>query len=198
MDPEDGYDPGMIETKDARRRPPKTGRAKMCAWMGGGGLAILIVCLLSWKHHFHDYTPLDALKDLRAGAQAGHSPHPAREFLELRYGPQTDPANREKALEDFFNVGHIEGLYLIVGNRTDAKTKKLVGEVAGIIGEYRQTMSATEKADLGAYFNSDAGRAQIHAATDDYQSKSSQYRSITSPVVGELLTTLTAVKPSSP
>jgi len=192
--------PDMIDPKDAKRRVPesKSGRTKMFAWMGGGGLAILIVCLFSWKHHFHDYTPLDALKDLRAGAQAGHSPDPAREFLELRYGPQTDPANREKALEDFFNVGHIEGLYLIVGHRTDAKTKKLVGEVATIIGDYRQTMSAAEKADLGAYFNSDAGRAQIHAATDDYQSKGSQFRSVTSPVVGQLLTTLTAVQPSSP
>lgn len=189
--------PGMIESRTAKRSSAKgqTGRAKIYVWMGGGGLAILIVCLLGWRHHFHDYTPIDALKDLRAGSQVGHVPHPAARFLELRYGPQTDPANREKALEDFFNVGHIEGLYLIVGNRNDARTKKLVNEVADIIGNYRQTMSATEKADLGAYFNSDAGRAQIHAATDDYESKSSQYRSVTSPVIGQLLTTLIAVRP---
>jgi hypothetical protein len=191
---------GMIETKAVKRsvHKSKTSETKIFARVGGSGLATLIVCLLAWKHHFHDYTPIDALKDLRAGAQAGHSPHPAEQFLELRYGPQTDPANRERALEDFFNVGHIEGLYLIVGNRTDAKTKKLVTEVAQIISNYRQTMTATEKSDLGAYFNSDAGRTQIHQATGSYQSKDAQFRSVTSPVIGELLTTLTAVKPSSP
>lgn len=186
----------MFQAKTTRSVPSKnkTGRLKTLVWIGVAGLALLTTGLLLWKRHFHSYTPLDALKDLRAGAQAGHSPHPARQFLELRYGPQTDPANREKAFKDLFNVGHIEGLYLIVGNRTDDKTKKLVGDVAQIITDYRKTMSPAEKANLEDYFNSDAGRAQVHEATSTYQSKDARFRSVATPVIQELLTTLTALQ----
>jgi hypothetical protein len=187
----------MIGKKAAKQSSieRKTGKRKLLAWIGGA-LVILIASFLVWTHYFHHYTPLDALKDLRAGAQVGHSAHPAQRFLELRYGPQTEPANREKAFMDLFNAGHIEGLHLIVGGRTDPRTKALVAEVAKIIADYRQTMTPAEKADLSAYFRSDAGRAQIREATDSYQSKDARFRAVSTPVIQELLTTLTTL--SSP
>jgi len=109
------------------------------------------------------------------------------------YGPQTESANREKAFIDLFNAGHIEGLYLTVGNRTDPRTRQLIGDVAQIIAGYRQRMTPAEKASLGNYFFSPAGRAQIHDATGSYQSKSPQFRAVAAPVIQEILTTLTTL-----
>jgi hypothetical protein len=185
----------MMNDKSAKRPSPqrKAFKMKWLAWLGGGGLVLLLAGFLIWKHHFHDYTPLDALLDLRAAAHLGHSPDPVGEFLERRYGPQTDPANREKAFVDFFNAGHIEGLYLIVGNRSDPQTKKLVAKVAQTITDYRALMTPDEKADLGAYFRSDAGRAQVHEAKATFQSKDVRFRSVTTPVIKEILGTLADV-----
>jgi len=166
---------------------------RILVWLGGISLVLLVAGLIAWRHRFHGYTPLDALTDLRIGAQVRHSPHPARDFLELRYGPQTESANREKAFIDLFNAGHIEGLYLTVGNRTDPRTRQLIGDVAQIIAGYRQRMTPAEKASLGNYFFSPAGRAQIHDATGSYQSKSPQFRAVAAPVIQEILTTLTTL-----
>ena len=171
---------------------------KILAWIGGGGLVLLIIGWLAWRHHFHHYTPVDAVKDLHAATQAGHSLNPAQSFLELRYGPQDDPANRNKAFKAFFNAGHIEGFYLIAGNRTDAKAKARVTQIAQIIADYRQRMSPADKAELSAYFNSDSGRDQIHEAVSDYESKNVQFRSVSAPVVQELMTSLSAIQHSSP
>src|SRR5258708_13680505 len=126
----------MIGKKAAKQSSieRKTGKTKLLAWIGGA-LVILIASFLVWTHYFHHYTPLDALKDLRAGAQVGHSAHPAQRFLELRYGPQTDPANREKAFMDLFNAGHIEGLNLIVGCRTHPPTQPIVAQLPNIVAD---------------------------------------------------------------
>jgi hypothetical protein len=185
----------MMNATATKQPPPqrRTVKIKRLAWLGGGGLVLLLAGFLIWKYHFHSYTPMDALLDLRAAAHLRHSPDPVGQFLERRYGPQTDPANREKAFVDFFNAGHIEGLYLIVGNRSDAQTKTLVAKVAQTIMDYRQMMSPAEKADLGTYFRSDAGRAQVHQAKSAFESKDVRFRSVTTPVIHEILTTLTEV-----
>ena len=186
----------MINAQATKWPPPerKAGKRKKLAWLASGGLVVLLAGFLIWKHHFHNYTPYDALLDLRAAAHLGHSPDPVGEFLERRYGPQTDPANREKAFVDFFNAGHIEGLYLIVGNRSDTQTKTLVAKVAQTITSYREMMTPEEKDDLGAYFRSEAGRAQVHQAKSAFESKDVRFRSVTTPVINELLTTLTDIQ----
>lgn len=161
---------------------------------GGAVLAIFITGLLIWRHHFHHYTPLDALKDLNAAAKIQHSTNKIQDFLALRYGPQSDPANRQKAIVDFFNAGHVEGLYLIVGNRTDPRARALIGDVARTIADYRRQMTPAEQASLGAYFNSDAGRSQVQEATGCFQSKDARFRSAAAPVVEELLKTLAATR----
>jgi hypothetical protein len=135
---------------------------------------------------------------LRAASQVTNAQDPYGNFLELRYGPQTNPTNREQALKDFFNVGHIEGLRLIVSHLKGPEAKTIITNVAETLSKYRQTMSPAEKAELGTYFYSDTGHTQIHQATSCYLSQDAQFRSTTSPVIEELLTTLTVVKPSSP
>jgi hypothetical protein len=175
----------MIEKKGAR---PK----KILCIAVVGLLAVFAGGQLVWKHHFQHYTPVDALKDLRAAARLRYSTNRVQDFLELRYGPQTDPANRQKAIEDLFNAGHIEGLYLIVGNQTNAQARAVVANVAQTIADYRREMTPEEKAGLGAFFRSDAGRSQIQEATACYQAKDVRFRSVTTPVIGELLATLAA------
>ncbi|MCU0783595.1 MAG: hypothetical protein MUF81_06010 [Verrucomicrobia bacterium] len=169
-------------------------KTKRIIWAGAMVVAVFVLGTILWKRRFHDYTPAAAVLDLRAGFEARHAPVPAKQFLELRYGPQTDPANRRAAFIDFFNAGHIEGLYLIVGNRTDPRTRKGIADVAQILRDYRGNMSPDEKKALADHFNSEAGRAQVQAATASYQSKSARYRAVTAPVINELLTTLAAIQ----
>jgi hypothetical protein len=102
------------------------------------------------------------------------------------------PVDAQKAIEDLFNAGHIEGLYLIVGNQTNAQARAVVANVAQTIADYRREMTPEEKAGLGAFFRSDAGRSQIQEATACYQAKDVRFRSVTTPVIGELLATLAA------
>jgi hypothetical protein len=173
------------------RAPGKLKYIALC--LGGLALLLLLAGGWWWQHRFHNYTPIDALKDLRVVARLRHSSQPVQDFLTLRYGPQDIPANREKVIMDFFNPGHIEGLYLIAGNRTDAKARATVGEVARTFAAYRQEMTAQEKSDLHNFFSSDAGKAQLQAVKECYQSKDPAFRSTTEPVVKEFLATVAEV-----
>jgi hypothetical protein len=147
-----------------------------------------------WQRRFHSYTPLDALHDLQVAAQVGREKpaQPVRRFVELRYGALTEPANRQRAFQDIFNVGHIEGLYLVWHRESDQQRLKTdVASAAETLAEYRSIMSPEERAGLAAYFRSAAGRAQVQQATACYLGKDVRFRSVAAPVVKELLTTLT-------
>jgi hypothetical protein len=157
-------------------------------------LTLVVLGAAFWIRRFHSYTPADAVRDFRAAKQAQHAERPVERFLDLRYGPQTDAANRRKAFVDFFNVGHIEGLYLIVGKNTDPNTRRLVDDTARIFTGYRQAMSPEDKQALMDYFNSDAGRGQIQQATAAYLAKDVHFRTVTAPVIQELMTTLAVVQ----
>jgi hypothetical protein len=67
-------------------------------------------------------------------------------------------------------------------------------EAAQTVADYRRMMSPQDKTNLGAYFHSGAGRAQIQEATACYRSKDVRFRSVTAPVIRELLTTFTTVQ----
>jgi hypothetical protein len=185
----------MRSNQPPQREAKKPGRTRKWLWAGvisltvGGVLGVIL-----WKRHFHDYTPAAAAQDLRAAYQARHAPEPINQFLELRYGPQTDPANRAAAVIDFFNAGHIEGLYLIAGNPTSQRTRTRVGVVAKILQDYRRNMTPEERKVLSDHFNSATGRAQVQSATASYQSKDARFRAATAPVIAELMTTLAAVQ----
>lgn len=183
-----------------RMKPPKPNtkeqgtRTKKLLWAGGGAVVVLGLVAILWARRFHDYTPIEAALDLKAGFAARHAPVPAKQFLELRYGPQTNPTNRTAAFIDLFNVGHIEGLYLIAGNRTDSGTRKGVEDIAQILRDHRQSMTPEEKQALADYFGSPLGKAQIQQATAGYQSKDARFRAMAAPIIQELMTTLALVQ----
>lgn len=171
-----------------------TSRAKRILWWNGAGLVLLGLAVGWWIHRFHRYTPVEAVKDLRAAAAARNAPRPVERFLELRYGPLHVPANRQKAFLDFFNVGHIEGLHMIVQRAPPEHRQYAIRSMAQWVADYRRTLTLEEKESLAAYLRTDAGRATLQQATAKYLSHDVRYRSITAPVIAELMATLATVQ----
>ncbi len=147
-----------------------------------------------WIWRFRTYTPVAVAQDIRAAIQARNDPQPAVRFLELRYGPLTEPANRQKAFLDFFNVDHMEGLHRIVNHMQGAQRLTNIAATAQWIAEYRRTMSRDEKESLRTHLNTAAGRATLQNATAAYLKRDVEYRSATAPVIAELMATLAAVQ----
>src|ERR1019366_3945073 len=87
---------------------------RLFLWAGAAVIMLIAAGATFWTRQFHSYTPIEALHDLEAAAKVRNAPQPVERFMELRYGPLTDPANRQKAFLDFFNVGHIKGLNILV------------------------------------------------------------------------------------
>jgi hypothetical protein len=85
--------------------------------------------------------------------------------MELRYGPMNVPANREKAFLDFFNVGHIEGLHILVQRAPPEYRQQAIQNMANWVAEYRRTLTPQEKASLAAYLNSETSRVTLDRAT---------------------------------
>jgi len=157
-------------------------------------LVVLALAATWWLRRFRTYTPAAAILDLQAAARVQDAPRPVERFLELRYGPLTEPGNRQQALKDFFDVGHIEGLYLIAGYLPPAKKRDRIDATSRWIASYRETMSPQEQAELQQYFASDAGRARIRAATVQYLKKDARFRAETAVVIEELMLTLDAIQ----
>jgi len=174
--------------------PSQRGKTKIIAGIAVMGVILMTLGTAFWIRRFHGYTPLDVIKDVQAAEQARRGGRSVKLFLDLRYGDQTNPANRRKAFIDFFNAGHVEGLYFIVDNRTDARTRACIADAAKIFANYRQAMSPDDKESLKAYFDSNAGRTQIQQAIVSYQTKDVRFRAVIAPVVQELMTTLTAIQ----
>ena len=169
-------------------------RTRKVLWVGAVGTLIVALGVTFWIRTFHRYTPLEVVQDIRAGLAARHAPQPAERFLELRYGPLTEPANRQKAFLDFFNVGHIEGLHLIVTHMQDGERQTNIAAMARWVAEYRRTMSAKEKQALNARLSTAEGRRMLRQATAQYLRQDVHYRAATAGVITELMTTVVAVQ----
>ena len=115
-------------------------------------------------------------------------------FLELRYGPLTDPANRQRAFLDFFNVGHIKGLNILGSRMPSDRRQSNITAMAQWVANYRATMTSEEKAALGSYVTSPVGRATLQQATAQYLQQDVRYRAGSAPVIQELMTTLATVQ----
>jgi hypothetical protein len=171
-----------------------TRRTKVLLWTGtivllGAGLGTAL-----WIHQFRHYTPAEAVQDVQAALAARNAPKPLERFLELRYGTLTDPANRQKAFLDFFNVGHIKGLNYLVTRMPPARQQANIKATAEWIANYRQNMTPEEKQSLRSYLQTDAAHATLQQATSQYLSHDVRYRSASAPVIAELLTTLVEVQ----
>jgi hypothetical protein len=161
------------------------------------GVAVIVLTAVGaklWTRHFHRYTPVEALQDLRAAAQVRDAPRPVERFLELRYGPLTDPENRQRAFLDFFNIGHIKGLHFLASRMGNEQMQASTAAMAQWVASYRTTMTADERASLGAYVRSEAGRATIQQAAAQYLQQDVRFRASTASVIQELMTTVATVR----
>lgn len=172
----------------------KRGRIRFAIWVCGAAVLIAALGVTFWIRRFHRYTPIELVEDVRAGIASRHAAHPVEKFLELRYGPMTEAGNRQKAFLEFFNVGHIEGLHLLVSHMTPEEKKANISAMAQWLADYRGTLSSAEKEALNAYLRSDAGRATIQQATAQYLKQDVYYRAATAPVIAQMMTTLATVQ----
>lgn len=169
-------------------------RNKIILWAGVTGLVLAALGVTLWVRHFHRYTPAEVMLDVRAGIAARNDPKPVERFLELRYGPLTEPANRQKAFLGFFDVGHIQGMHLLVQRMPESRRQPSINGMAQWIAEYRRTMTPAERQALGNYLRSGQGRTAVQQATAQYLSHDVRYRAATAPVIAELMMTLAAVR----
>jgi hypothetical protein len=172
----------------------KTGKPRKLLWAGIGVLVVAGAMTAYWIHRFHRYTPVEVVQDIRAGIASRHAPRPVERFLELRYGPLTEPANRQKAFLDFFNVGHIEGLQIITRHMQGQEQKSNITAMAQWVENYRSTMTPGEKQVLSEFVQSAPGRKALQQAASQYLKQDVHYRSATAPVIEQLMTTLAAVQ----
>jgi len=175
----------------------KSRTRRVLLWAGIGALAAVTVAGGLWFRTFRRYPPKEVMQDVRAGLAARNIAEPkarVERFLEVRYGPLTDPVNRERAFLDFFNVDHIKGLNFIV-SRTPAEQRQANTQaMAQWIANYRNSMSPQEKAALRAALGSEAGRATLARAAAQFLSQDVYYRGDQKQVIQELMTTVAAVQ----
>ena len=164
--------------------------------LGAAAVLGLLLALVAgfWLRNLRHYTPLEAIQDIQAGIKVRSAEHPVEQFLELRYGPLSEPANRQKAFLDFFNVGHIEGLHILVRRSPADRRASSIAAMAQWVAQYRDNLTPTEQENLRAHLDTSAGRASLQAATAKYLSQDVHYRAATAPVINELMTTLAKVQ----
>jgi hypothetical protein len=160
-----------------------------------GAGVVVIIAAGAWYVHRH--IPADLLPDLRAAVAARHEGTPQarlNKYLEGRYGPLTDPANRRRAFEDFFHPRHIRAMQLIIQHSPAEQRQANIQATADWLANYRQTLSPAEKTALAEYYQSEAGRADLRSTNAQYMNQDAVYRNATVPVINELMVTLNSVK----
>jgi hypothetical protein len=175
----------------------KSRKAKIILWMGMGVIFLAAFIVIAGIHYVHRHIPAEIIPDIRAAIAARNIPDPnarVAKYLEGLYGPMSNPTNRERAFEDFFNPNHIKAMRLIVKHSPAAQRRSNIQATASWLANYRTNMTPQEKADLENYFQSTAGKAALRAATAQYMSQNPLYRNATAPVIMQLMTTLVAVK----
>jgi len=174
---------------------PSTGRRRsVLKWLAASFVLAALGLVVFWVSPWRPRLSEGIKADLRAAFKLRHTPHPARQFLALRYGSLEDPANRQKAFLGFFDLERIEGMHRIVERMPAEKRDQNIADMAGWIADFRNGLTAGDRAALGAYLNSPAGAQMIQRATSAYLQRSVEYRSATAPVIVELMSTIDSTK----
>jgi hypothetical protein len=184
----------MIDGKSNGLPAGKPGRGRRWLWIGLTLLVVAAAATGGWIWRFRTYTPAAVARDLKAAFQSRNASQPAVHFLELRYGPLSEPENRQKAFVNFFNVDHMEGLYRITAKMQGAQKTTNIAATAQWIADYRNNMTPEEKQSLGDYLRSPTGREALARATVEYLKRDVEYRSATAPVIAELMATIAHVQ----
>jgi len=166
------------------------------------GCALALVGLVAiatgvYIHKFRNYPPAGLMRDIQAGIAVRDIKDADQRFqryLEKRYGPMSDPANRQKAFLDFFNVDHIRALQFMVAHSPADQRQANIQATVDWVANYRTTLTAQERTKLAAQLQSAAGRQMLRMATAQYNSQDIYYRGSTAPVISQLLRTIHEVQ----
>ncbi|HNQ88728.1 MAG TPA: hypothetical protein PKM73_08950 [Verrucomicrobiota bacterium] len=175
----------------------KPGAKRTLACTGAGAGIFLLLLGFGWLRFFPQGTPQDLLRDIRAGipARALKDPDARLEaYLTRRYGPLSDPANRQRVFLEFFDPERIKVLQLIVRHSPDEQRQANIDAMARWIAAYREGLDPIERAGLGALFQTPEGQAQLRRATAQYNAQDVRYRGSTTPVISQLLRTINEVE----
>ena len=171
-------------------------KTKIVLWSGVVVLMIFVLTVVAGIHYIRRHIPAEILPDLRAAIavrRVAGADNRFNQYLANLYGPLDVATNREHAFKDFFNPHHIKAMQFIVKHSPPDQRLANIQATANWIQNYRQNMSAQEKADLSGYFDSNSGRASLQAATAQFMQQDAEYRSAVVPVITQLMTTLSTV-----
>ena len=158
---------------------------------------VFIVAGAVLVQHIRHRLPPGLMLDIRAGVAARDIPDADQRFekyLEGRYGPMSDAANRQKAFLDFFNIEHIKALKLLVQHSPENLRQANINATAKWLQHYRESLNPAERADLAARLQSPEGRTMLQQATQQYNSQDVRYRGQTVAVISQLLTTISSLQ----
>lgn len=162
------------------------------------GLAVLLAAGgYLWVRVLHRGPPPGVMKDIRAGLPARSIKDPDErlaKYLENRYGPMTDPANRQQVFVDFFDVDRIKALQFLVQHSPEESRQANIDAMARWVAGYRASLTPQEQAALRDRFLTPEGQAVLRRATAQYNSQDVRYRGSTAPVISQLLRTLSAAE----
>lgn len=174
-------------------------RAKFWWLLGLSGCLIFACAAFVGLRILRHSPPPGVMKDIRAGLAARHIADPDARlltYMEERYGSMSDPAHRQEAFLDFFNVEHIRTLQLLVKHSPQARRQENIDAMARWIAAYRASLTSEERSALNARFQSGANDSLLKRATAQYNSQDVRYRGSTAPVISELLRTLREIEAS--
>lgn len=156
-------------------------------------LGLLVVVSTVFLHHARRRIPPGLMNDVRAGLAAINVPDPDERlarYLELRYGPMSDPINRRRVFLDFFDRDRIKGLEWLVKHTPSDQRQVDILAMAKWIEQYRLSLTADERAALQAVVRTPEGSLMLQRATAQYNNQDVYYRSQTAPVISQLLKTV--------
>jgi hypothetical protein len=137
------------------------------------------------------------MRDIKAGVAVRDIKDPDQRFakyLEGRYGPMTEAANRQEAFLDFFNPEHIRALQFMVAHSPKEQQLDNIAASAKWVANYRNNLTAAERLALRAQLGSADGQRMLKRATAQYNAQDVYYRGQTAPVISQLLQTLHEVQ----
>lgn len=184
-----------IETMERKQMNPKGKRSWWRVTAIVLGVLVLLGAVLGLvvRHRI----PPGLGKDIRAGIASRHIKDPderLKKYLEGRYGPLSEPANRQQAFLDFFNTDHIKALQLLVRHSPESQRQSNILAMARWVESYRNGMTPQERADLKTRLQGPEAAAMLKRATTQYNSQDVAYRGATAPVISQLLQTISSVQ----
>jgi hypothetical protein len=139
----------------------------------------------------------DLRQDIRAGIAARNLKNPderLNKYLEVRYGPQDDPANRQKVFLNMFNPEHIKSMQILVKHSPESQRQTNIMAMARWVEHYRNSLTPEERAALSAQLQTDGGRSLLRQSSAQYNLQDVRYRGMTAPVVSQLLITISQLQ----